>query len=194
MKHLSLAISHPSAIVTYGLMKLASQLREYALSVYDGNSDNLIKLVEERDPSIVVTDPLVVEIDSLRQLRSWPKRPVIVALAVSPLPPQTMAEFDYVINIYDASQRLEEIIKSTLALSEKAEEQLVALSPREKDVVIGIVKGLSNKEIAAELCVSVNTIMTHRRNIAAKLQIHSAAGLTIYAIINKLVKIEDLKM
>lgn len=143
MKHLSLAIAHPSAIVTSGLMKLASQLRDYPLSVYDGNTDNIMKLVEERTPSIVITDPLVVEPESLRQLRSWPKRPVIVALAISPLPPQTMAEFDHIINIYDAPERLEEIIKSTLAQSEKTEEQQVALSPRERDVVIGIVKGLS---------------------------------------------------
>ncbi len=43
------------------------------------------------------------------------------------------------------------------------------LSQREKDVVTGIVKGLSNKEIATEMNVSVNTVMTHRRNIASKL-------------------------
>ena len=56
-----------------------------------------------------------------------------------------------------------------------------------------IVKGLSNKEIAAQMNVSVNTVMTHRRNIAAKLQIHSAAGLTIYAIVNKLVDLSEIK-
>ncbi|MDE5725184.1 MAG: LuxR C-terminal-related transcriptional regulator, partial [Duncaniella sp.] len=66
------------------------------------------------------------------------------------------------------------------------------LSPREKDVILGIVKGFSNKEIAAEMNVSVNTVMTHRRNIASKLQIHSVAGLTIYAITTGLVDIADI--
>ena len=69
-----------------------------------------------------------------------------------------------------------------------------ALSDRERDVIIGVVQGLLNKEIADSLCISVNTVITHRRNIARKLQIHSPAGLTIYAIVNGLVDISSVKL
>ena len=69
-----------------------------------------------------------------------------------------------------------------------------ALSDREKEVIIGVVQGLQNKEIADRLCISVNTVITHRRNIARKLQIHSPAGLTIYAIVNGLVDISSVKL
>ena len=69
-----------------------------------------------------------------------------------------------------------------------------ALSDREKDVIIGVVQGLLNKQIADRLCISVNTVITHRRNIAKKLQIHSPAGLTIYAIVNGLVDISSVKL
>ena len=69
-----------------------------------------------------------------------------------------------------------------------------ALSDREKDVIIGVAQGLLNKEIADRLCLSVNTVITHRRNIAKKLQIHSPAGLTIYAIVNDLVDISSVKL
>ena len=69
-----------------------------------------------------------------------------------------------------------------------------ALSDRERDVIIGVVQGLQNKEIADSLCISVNTVITHRRNIARKLQIHSPAGLTIYAIVNGLVDISSVKL
>ena len=69
-----------------------------------------------------------------------------------------------------------------------------ALSDRERDVIISLVQGMSNKEIADHLCISVNTVITHRRNIARKLQIHSPAGLTIYAIINGLVDISSVKL
>ena len=69
-----------------------------------------------------------------------------------------------------------------------------ALSDRERDVIIGVVQGLQNKEIADRLCISVNTVITHRRNIARKLQIHSPAGLTIYAIVNGLVDISTVKL
>ena len=69
-----------------------------------------------------------------------------------------------------------------------------ALSEREKDVIIALVQGMANKEIADHLCISINTVITHRRNIARKLQIHSPAGLTIYAIVNGLVDISSVKL
>ncbi len=67
------------------------------------------------------------------------------------------------------------------------------LSEREKEVILELVNGLSNKEIADKLCISVHTVISHRKNIARKLNIHSVAGLTIYAIVNNLVNIESLK-
>lgn len=67
------------------------------------------------------------------------------------------------------------------------------LTEREKEIIIGVVKGWTNKQIAEKLCLSAHTVITHRRNIAAKLQIHSAAGLTIYAIVNRFVDLNDVK-
>ena len=67
------------------------------------------------------------------------------------------------------------------------------LSDRERDVLIQVVHGLSNKEIADVLCISTHTVISHRKNIARKLNIHSTAGLTIYAIVNKLVDISSLE-
>ena len=81
--------------------------------------------------------------------------------------------------------------KISKMISQENSEQL---SKREKDVVICIVQGMSNKEVADHLFISVNTVITHRRNIARKLQIHSPAGLTIYAIVNNLVDISSVKL
>lgn len=66
------------------------------------------------------------------------------------------------------------------------------LSEREKEVLVQIVRGLSNKEIADVLCISMHTVISHRKNITRKLNIHSSAGLTIYAIVNKLIDINNL--
>lgn len=74
----------------------------------------------------------------------------------------------------------------------KASEE--ALSDREKEVIVALVQGMTNKEIADHLFISTNTVITHRRNIAKKLQIHSPAGLTIYAIVNNLVDISSVKL
>ena len=62
-----------------------------------------------------------------------------------------------------------------------------SISDREKEIIVCLVQGMSNKEIANQLFISVNTVITHRRNIVRKLQIHSLAGLTIYAIANNLI-------
>ncbi len=67
------------------------------------------------------------------------------------------------------------------------------LSEREKDIILGVVKGQTNKEIADKLCISIHTVLTHRRNIARKLEIHSPAGLVIYAIVNGIVAIDEIK-
>lgn len=73
-------------------------------------------------------------------------------------------------------------------------ERLELLSSREQDIVVCVARGLSNKEIADHLNLSIHTVATHRRNNAAKLQIHSTAGLTIYAIANKLVDLKEIKL
>ena len=100
-----------------------------------------------------------------------------------------------------AIRRLEQIVKQsdvTRNISDMvfkgAGQNPDVISDREKDVIVALVQGMSNKEIADHLCISINTVITHRRNIARKLQIHSPAGLTIYAIINGLVDISSVKL
>ena len=77
--------------------------------------------------------------------------------------------------------------------SQVTKQEVEALSERELDVLIQVVKGLSNKEIADVLCISTHTVITHRKNITRKLNIHSTAGLTIYAIVNKLINLDALE-
>ena len=63
-----------------------------------------------------------------------------------------------------------------------AEEPAVELTAREREVLVQIADGLSNKEIATRLNLGVRTVETHRERIMHKLNIHSIAGLTKYAI------------
>ena len=89
------------------------------------------------------------------------------------------------------SQKLESLLNKN-NVEEKA--QTDDLSDREKEVLVGIVKGKTNKEIADDLNLSVHTIISHRKNITRKLDIKSSSGLTIYAIMNNLIAIGDVKL
>lgn len=100
--------------------------------------------------------------------------------------------YDETFSLYDSEEQLR---AKMLRLGEGrgAQERQEPLSAREREIVVCIVKGMTNKQIADHLCISAHTVITHRRNIVSKLQIHSSAGLTIYAIVNKLVELSDVK-
>ncbi|MCC8133503.1 MAG: LuxR C-terminal-related transcriptional regulator [Tannerellaceae bacterium] len=68
------------------------------------------------------------------------------------------------------------------------------LSPRETDVLQLIAKGSTNKEIADKLHISLNTVLSHRKNITAKLGIKTVSGLTFYAIMNGVISADDMEL
>jgi len=67
------------------------------------------------------------------------------------------------------------------------------LSDREKEILVSVAQGLLNKEIADKHNISINTVITHRKNITRKTGIKTVAGLTVYAILNNLVDINTIK-
>ena len=107
-----------------------------------------------------------------------------------------LKEFDGVIRLSDTALQISETIDQLLQNESSASSTTTdsqSLTPREREIIICVVKGMTNKEIAGQLYLSTHTVITHRRNISKKLQIHSPSGLTIYAIMNKLVELEDIK-
>jgi len=73
-----------------------------------------------------------------------------------------------------------------------SENHFMKLSPRETTIVRHISMGLTNRQIAEKLFLSAHTVMTHRKNISAKLGIKSVSGLTVYAIVNNIITIEEV--
>lgn len=102
--------------------------------------------------------------------------------------------YDAVIRINDSESKIEEVLSACLNKDVSKASDQEELSDREKEILISIVKGMSNKEIAEHHNISIHTVITHRRNIGRKLEIHSVSGLTIYAILNKLVDIKDIQL
>ena len=191
MKQISVVTLLPSVIVSEGIHRILHSLKTHQITAIGvENLNSLRDKAYTLQSSLAFIDPVGVNTDEIRALKEEHPEMRIVAVNTSLLPESTTKPYDDIINIYDNVDAIEKIVKE---VSQKKEETPKELSPREKEIVIGIVKGLSNKEIAAENNISVHTVMTHRKNIAAKLQIHSTAALTIYAIVSKLVKLDDIK-
>ncbi|MBD5356480.1 MAG: response regulator transcription factor [Bacteroides sp.] len=118
----------------------------------------------------------------------------IVAIEVGKLNRQAAALYDDVISVIDDMETITSKIKKLCTPDSDTPEEKDTLSQREKEIISLVVKGMTNQEIADKLFLSIHTVITHRRNIARKLEIHSATGLTIYAIVNKIVDITDIKL
>ena len=88
------------------------------------------------------------------------------------------------------SAQMSDLLRRKLE-GEEVTNALERLSPREREVLLHISEGASNKEIASALGISVRTIETHRDSLMKKLGIHSVAGLTRFALRCGLVSDEE---
>lgn len=71
-------------------------------------------------------------------------------------------------------------------------EAFIADSDREKDILVLLVQGLINKEIADRLGIAVTTVIFHRNNICTKLGTRSVGRMTIYAVLAGLVDVSSI--
>jgi len=102
-------------------------------------------------------------------------------------------QFKNIININDSLDVIAKILSKTISQSIKTEQNNNELSLREKEVLREVTLGKINKEIAESLFISIHTVITHRKNITKKLGIKTVSGLTVYAILNNIISIDQAK-
>jgi len=98
------------------------------------------------------------------------------------------------IHLMEDKESIIQKIQNLLALHKQSDSSnhSMVLSPRETTIVRLVSMGLTNRQIAEKLFLSAHTVMTHRKNINAKLGIKSVSGLTVYAIVNNIITIEEV--
>ena len=193
MRRITVAFLLPSPIFNIGVSSILRRIGEVDFSISDVSPiRDVPSQIDVPKPSIVVVDPSVNDCSWREQCQASNPSLRVIGLLHTQIPKMILNNLDDSFSIYDSIDVVSDVFMRNCA-TDDIDNRAKDLSPREKEVIVGIVKGLSNKEIASEMNVSVNTVMTHRRNIAAKLHIHTPAGLTIYAIVSNLVKLEDVK-
>lgn len=198
---LKIAIAETSMIIRSGLALVLKRLQGWkVLPIEVETLESLQECMQYHRPEVLIINPAFHGAFDVRRFREEERNAGVkcVALISSVVSQPVLQQYDAMLTVYDDAEMIREKLGGLLAVPEEEETAEVAsdqeaLSSREKEIVIGVVKGLTNKEIADTLCLSAHTVTTHRRNIARKLQIHSPAGLTIYAIVNKLVELQDIK-
>lgn len=191
-----IAVAESSVIVRSGLVSVLKRLPDMEVEVVEVTSkDGICHCMEMHTPQILIVNPQLegwFDVDAFRQCYKQDVK--LVSLLCSMVDSSQLKGYDERVTLFDDMASLEKKITELLNIADEEEPDQDALSQREKEIVGCIVRGMTNKEIAEKLFISVHTVMTHRKNITRKLQIHSAAGLTIYAIVNKLVELSEVKV
>lgn len=194
---LRVIVAETAPVVGLGLVSSFRRLPGFEIQAMEVHSySDLVDAVKSSDPDLVVVNPTFGGAFHPATLREScaAQGLKMMAIEIGRLGEEVLALYDGVLAVTDDLQTLAAKLRA-ICSSEMAEtEEKDALSQREKEIVILVVKGMTNREIADRLFLSVHTVNTHRRNIARKLEIHSATGLTIYAIVNHLVDLSEVKL
>lgn len=192
---INIAILDTSVIIRSGMAHVIKHVPDNDISVVEiSSAESLANYLSLHTPDIMIVNPLFGGwFDVAGYKASYPETK-FVALLSTAIDMNMVREYDISISVFD---EMDDIVGKLVSLTgddksgQNAGQEI--LSQREKEIIVCVVKGMTNKEIADKLFISIHTVVTHRRNIAKKLQIHSPAGLTIYAIVNKLVNIDEVR-
>lgn len=193
-ERIHIVIAEPSFIIRSGVSSVLKRMSSMDIDVAEVTDImTLTEHIKNLNPDALIVNPLNLGAMYINKLKSETKNEgmKIIALQTNLADKSTLASYDATISIYDSVDKIKETISHLLSDETKTEASK-ELSQREKEIIVCIVKGMTNKAIAEKLFISTHTVIAHRRNITAKLQIGSPAGLTIYAIVNNLVDISDV--
>ena len=191
-KKYKVVLIEPSEIVATGIAEIINGNPEFCVvqilsnpTYYNANNNDI---------DIIIINPTVIDYNERLDIRSYfgGTNSALVALTHSNYEESVLRQYDDCIGIYDNTARIIQKLKN--AMEENAENpksDINELSTRERDILTAVAKGKTNKEIADEFNISIYTVISHRRNISQKLGINSIPGLTVYAIMNKLVDMSD---
>lgn len=190
MKLQRVAIVESSPIIAEGIATILGRTnRVDVVGIYATLADVM--------PLVTATkvDAVIADVALYRQLEECSELDDIAVIGIQSAlcSEEVLRKFNAIITTHSTPEVIERTVCDTIvAPKERDYSDSHELSDRERDVLVLVARGLTNKEIASELVISPHTVISHRKNIVHKTGIRSVAGLTVYAVLNKLIDSEQL--
>ncbi len=197
MGRITILLIEPSFLIREGIKTLISQSgKPFNMEESETTIVNLSKLLQKTKPHIVMANPvLLTDISFPRETNDDLSQIQYVALIHGQIEPKVQGRFNFMLPLNADKptliKKIEEIYEACSIKNQ--EKESATLSERESTILKYVALGLTNNDIAERLFISSHTVMTHRKNITRKLGIKTISGLTVYAILNKLIKVEELQ-
>ena len=192
----SVLIVEPSEIICNGLRSILESSGGYNVLSEIHDASTLMDRLNVARPDVLIVNPTLLSPTPRQQAaaigRLRPTMPV-VALVYQYVEQSLLESFRYVLDIRSTRSMLLSILHDATSNTGNSVEPTEStdnyeLSDRETDVLVLVAKGLSSKEIADKLHISVHTVNSHRKNITHKTGIKSVAGFAVYAMIHNLME------
>lgn len=192
MENFNCLIFEKSFLIRFALKNLISQ-HSQSITVYEYDGiENYVSKLKKHRPFCVFMGEFDEDDKTLFDiLNTISEKGIAIGIQTSNIAPPAFSACDEVIFFSDEEDKVKKIIQRiTKSTNEKAENK-DGITKREEEVIACVASGMTNNEIGEKLFLSLHTIKTHRKNISKKLGIHSVSGLTVYAIMNNLISLED---
>ncbi|MBN2348344.1 MAG: response regulator transcription factor [Bacteroidales bacterium] len=196
MSSLKIILFCKSPIIRAGVVSLLNKL-SISLEIKTISSiDKLGKMITIHNPRFIIYSSSYLTSDNIFVLNKN-KNPGIkyIEIADRKNVHSVNIQSDIIITLDNSEEdiinTLERIIPENNG-QEKKNAQTGIISDREKTILRNVALGKTNKEISEKLFISPHTVITHRKNITAKLGIKTIAGLTIYATLNKIISPDEV--
>lgn len=187
---LNILIVEPSDIIREGVVSLLNESGGFNILAPLTDAHDLTFRLPSLQPDLLLINPTLLPAPARMSLASIQQaRPNmgIAALVYQYVEPSLFAAFKSVLDIREPRNHVAQLLRES-AVTElpDAADESYELSERETEVLVLVGQGLSSKEIADRLNISIHTVNTHRKNITHKTGIKSVAGLTVYALLHNL--------